>query len=463
VSAQTRVLIIDDEPEICWILSRDLQEAGYDVTTAATARTGLDAFETKRPEVVLVDLRLPDGDGLEVLRRIRESNDAAVVIMLTGHATIESALRAMKLGAFDYLTKPVHLEEVRLVIEKGLEARRLAAEVQTLRAALREQVGPEELVGRSTAMQHLKQLIAQVAPYDVNILVRGASGTGKELVARAIHGQSPRRSGPFIPLDCAALPETLVESELFGHERGAFTGATQRRLGRFELAHGGTLFLDEIGNLPLATQMKLLRVLEDRAISRLGGRGQIPVDVRIIAATHLNFEEAMREGRFREDLYHRLNEFTIHLPPLRERVEDIPELVEHFLKRIGQELGKPVSGVATDALRVLEAYAWPGNIRELRNALKRAAVLADDVITVRDLPVELRAAPAASVRPGGTTRLRDAVREAVRTAERDLILRTLERTRWNRARAARLLGINYKTLHRKLRDHRLGPGEPESS
>src|SRR5581483_3256299 len=280
---------------------------------------------------------LPDGDGLEVLRRIRESNDAAVVIMLTGHATIESALRAMKLGAFDYLTKPVHLEEVRLVIEKGLEARRLAAEVQTLRAALREQVGPEELVGRSAAMQHLKQLIAQVAPYDVNILVRGASGTGKELVARAIHGQSPRRSGPFIPLDCAALPETLVESELFGHERGAFTGATQRRLGRFELAHGGTLFLDAIGNLPLSTQMKLLRVLEDRAITRLGGRGQIAIDVRIIAATHVNFEEAIREGRFREDLYHRLNEFTIHVPPLRERLTDLPELVEHFLRRIGEE------------------------------------------------------------------------------------------------------------------------------
>jgi DNA-binding NtrC family response regulator len=459
----TRVLIVDDEPEICWILSRDLQEAGYEVTTARTAKTGLEAFEAKRPEVVFLDLRLPDGDGLDLLRRIRESQDSAVVIMLTGHATIESAVRAMKLGAVDYLLKPIHLEEVRLVIEKGLEARRLAAEVQTLRAALRDQVGPEELVGRSVAMQQLRQLITQVAPYDVNILVRGASGTGKELVARALHGQSPRRNGPFIPLDCAALPETLVESELFGHERGAFTGATQRRLGRFELAHGGTLFLDEIGNLPLSTQMKLLRVLEDRAITRLGGRGQIPVDVRIIAATHLNFEEAMQEGRFREDLYHRLNEFTMHLPPLRERVEDIPELVEHFLKRIGQELGKVVHGVTPDALRALQAYAWPGNVRELRNALKRAAVLADDILTVRDLPVELRAAPAHPVRPGAATRLRDAVRDAVRGAERELILRTLERTRWNRARTARLLGINYKTLHRKLREHKLGPEQPEST
>jgi DNA-binding NtrC family response regulator len=461
MSALARVLIVDDEPEISWLLARDLQAAGYEVATAGTAHAALDAAETKRPEVVLLDLRLPDGDGLDVLRRIREMHDATVVIMLTGHATIESAVRAMKLGAFDYLIKPMHLEEVRLVIEKGLETRRLVAEVQTLRAALRDQVGPEELVGRSVLMQQLRHVITQVAPYDVNILIRGASGTGKELIARALHGQSPRRGGPFIPLDCAALPEALVESELFGHERGAFTGATQRRLGRFELAHGGTLFLDEIGNLPLSTQMKLLRVLEDRAISRLGGRGQIPVDVRIIAATHLNFEEAMQEGRFREDLYHRLNEFTLHVPPLRERTEDIPELVDHFLKRIGQELGKVVSGLAPEALRACEAYAWPGNVRELRNALKRAAVLAGDVIGLRDLPVEVSTAAPPVARPGGPTRLRDAVRDAVRAAERDLILRTLERTRWNRARTARLLGINYKTLHRKLREHRLGPDEPE--
>jgi DNA-binding NtrC family response regulator len=463
-AALTRVLIIDDEPELCWVISRDLHAAGYEVTTAASFRTGQEALETKRPEVVLLDLRLPDGDGLELLRRIRESQDSPVVILLTGHATIESAVRAMKLGAFDYLVKPVHLEEVRLVIEKGLEARRLAAEVQTLRAALREQVGPDDLVGRSPAMAHLRHLIAQVAPYDVNILLRGASGTGKELVARAVHAQSPRQSGPFIPLDCAALPEALVESELFGHERGAFTGATQRRLGRFELAHGGTLFLDEIGNLPLATQMKLLRVLEEHAITRLGGRGQVPVDVRIIAASHVNFEEAMQTGRFREDLYHRLNEFTIHLPPLRERLDDLPELVDHLLKRVGQELGKPLAGVAPEALRALEAHDWPGNVRELRNALKRAAVLADGLIMLHDLPLELRTAAAAppARRSPGAPRLRDAVREASLAAERDLIVRTLERTRWNRARAARLLGINYKTLHRKLREHHLGPGEPPS-
>jgi len=307
-------------------------------------------------------------------------------------------------------------------------------------------------------MEELRRFIGRVAPYDVTILIRGESGSGKELVAHAIHGQSKRRRGPFIPLDCAALPETLVESELFGHERGAFTGATQRRLGRFELAHGGTLFLDEIGNLPVSTQMKLLRVLEDRAITRLGGRGQIGIDVRIVAATHVNFEEALREGRFREDLYHRLNEFTIHVPALRERSADLPELVDHFLRRIGEELGKPVSGVTPEALEALRAYPWPGNVRELRNALKRAAVLADGPIALADLPGEFRGRPPLPVTApagGGPTTLKDVVRHVVETAERDLIVRTLERTRWNRAQAARLLGINYKTLYNKLKEYAL--------
>jgi DNA-binding NtrC family response regulator len=464
--ARTRLLLVDDEPEIGWILSRALGEAGYEVATAENAQGALVAFDEKAPEVVLLDLRLPDGDGLDVLRRLRELDEHIPVIMLTGHGTIESAVRAMKLGALDYLIKPVHLEEVRVVIEKALEARRLVAEVQTLRAAMRDRASPDDLVGGSPAMEELRQFIARVAPYDVSILVRGESGTGKELVAHAIHGQSKRRRGPFIPLDCAALPETLVESELFGHERGAFTGATQRRLGRFELAHGGTLFLDEIGNLPQSTQMKLLRVLEDRAITRLGGRGQIPIDVRIIAATHVSFEDAIREGRFREDLYHRLNEFTINVPPLRERPGDIPALVEHFAHRVGDDLGKPVSGVSADAVAALKAYPWPGNVRELRNALKRAAVLAEGPITLADLPADLRgrgpgstgsATPAAV----GST-LKDVVRQAVESTERDLILRTLERTRWNRAQAARTLGINYKTLYNKLREYGLLRGdEPE--
>jgi DNA-binding NtrC family response regulator len=455
---------VDDEPEICWILSRALGELGYEVVTAESVVTAVAAFESQAPEVVMLDLRLPDGDGLEVLRRIRELDEHAPVVMLTGHGTIESAVRAMKLGAFDYLIKPVHLEEVRVVIDKGLETRRLVAEVQTLRAEMRQRASPDDLVGGSAAMDELRRFIARVAPYDVTILIRGESGTGKELVAHAIHGQSKRRRGPFIPLDCAALPETLVESELFGHERGAFTGATQRRLGRFELAHGGTLFLDEIGNLPLSTQMKLLRVLEDRAITRLGGRGQIPIDVRIVAATHVNFEDALREGRFREDLYHRLNEFTIHVPPLRERAEDLGELVEHFLGRIGEELGKPVPGVTAEALEALRSYPWPGNVRELRNALKRAAVLAEGPVTLRDLPGEFRGRPGVP-RPGGAggapTTLKDLVRQVVETAERDLIVRTLERTRWNRAQAARLLGINYKTLYNKLKEYALLRGEED--
>jgi DNA-binding NtrC family response regulator len=443
---------------------------GYDVVTAETAQAAVAAFETQPPEVVLLDLRLPDGDGFDVLRRIRELDELVPVVMLTGHGTIESAVRAMKLGAFDYLIKPVHLDEVRVVIEKGLETRRLHAEVQTLRAEMRQRA--DDLVGASPAMEELRQFIARVAPYDVTILIRGESGTGKELVAHAIHAQSRRRRGPFIPLDCAALPETLVESELFGHERGAFTGATQRRLGRFELAHGGTLFLDEIGNLPLSTQMKLLRVLEDRAITRLGGRGQIPIDVRIVAATHVNFEDAIREGRFREDLYHRLNEFTIHVPPLRERAADLPGLVDHFLRRIGEELGKPLPGLTAEALDALREYPWPGNVRELRNALKRAAVLADGPITLQDLPGEFRGArpvPAAAAGTTGTggaggvgATLKDVVRHVVETAERDLIVRTLERTRWNRAQAARILGINYKTLYNKLKEYQLLRGdEPE--
>jgi DNA-binding NtrC family response regulator len=464
--ARTRLLLVDDEPEIGWILARALGEMGFEVATAETAQAALAAFESQAPELVLLDLRLPDGDGLDVLRRIRELDEHVPVIMLTGHGTIESAVRAMKGGAFDYLIKPVHLEEVRVVIEKALETRRLVAEVHTLRAAMRARASPEDLVGGSPAMEELRQFIARVAPYDVSILIRGESGTGKELVAHAIHGQSKRRRGPFIPLDCAALPETLVESELFGHERGAFTGATQRRLGRFELAHTGTLFLDEIGNLPISTQMKLLRVLEDRAITRLGGRGQIPIDVRIVAATHVSFEDALREGRFREDLYHRLNEFTIQVPPLRERTEDIPVLVEHFLARLGAELEKPVPGATPEAVAALRAYAWPGNVRELRNALKRAAVLAEGTILLADLPAEVRGrapAPGAGGPARVGTALKDVVRQVVESTERDLILRTLERTRWNRSQAARLLGINHKTLYNKLREYGLLRGdEPEA-
>jgi DNA-binding NtrC family response regulator len=377
--------------------------------------------------------------------------------MMTGHGTVESAVRAMKLGAFDYLMKPVQLDEVRLIVDKGLEARRLAAEVQTLRAAIRERAGHGGLVGRSPAMEQLRELIDRVARYDVNVLIRGETGTGKELVATALHLASARRNGPFIPLDCAALPETLMESELFGHERGAFTGATHRQMGRFELAHGGTLFLDEIGNLPLSTQVRLLRVLEDRAITRVGGRTPILIDVRIIAATHVNFEEAIQAGRFRDDLYHRLNEFTIRIPPLRERPEDVPDLTEHFRRRISAELVKPLDRVSPDALRALQAYPWPGNVRELRNVLKRAAVLSTGTIGLRDLPVELQAAraPETTSRADRDGRLRDVVHEVVERTERELIMRTLERTRWNRAQTARILGINYKTLQGKLRQYGL--------
>jgi DNA-binding NtrC family response regulator len=434
-------------------MSRMLGDAGYEITTAETAKAAMEAFEAQRPDVVLLDLRLPDSDGLDLLQRIRALDESVVLVMLTGYGTIESAVTAMKLGAFDYLIKPVHMEEVRLVVDKALETRRLVAEVQTLRADLRERAGHAALVGGSHSMEQLRRLIAQVAPYDVNVLVRGESGTGKELVAVAIHLASGRRNGPFIPLDCAALPETLVESELFGHERGAFTGATQRRLGRFELARGGTLFLDEIGNLPPSTQVRLLRVLEDRAITRLGGRGPIPIDARIVAATHVSFEEAIGAGRFREDLYHRLNEFTIHIAPLRERTEDLPDLVEHFLRRISQELSKPLREVAPDALRALQAYPWPGNVRELRNVLKRAGVLSTGEITFRDLPAELQVAREA--RTDRSAKLKDTVSRIVESTERELILRTLEHTQWNRSQAARILGINYKTLQGKLKQYRL--------
>jgi DNA-binding NtrC family response regulator len=456
-AAPARLLLVDDDPQVCWIVSHVLEEAGYEVSTAETVRAALEAFEARPPDVVLLDLRLPDGDGMELMQRMRDTDPSVVVVMMTGHGTVESAVRAMKLGAFDYLMKPVQLDEVRLIVDKGLEARRLAAEVQTLRAAIRERAGHGGLVGRSPAMEQLRELIDRVARYDVNVLIRGETGTGKELVATALHLASARRNGPFIPLDCAALPETLMESELFGHERGAFTGATHRQMGRFELAHGGTLFLDEIGNLPLSTQVRLLRVLEDRAITRVGGRTPILIDVRIIAATHVNFEEAIQAGRFRDDLYHRLNEFTIRIPPLRERPEDVPDLTEHFRRRISAELVKPLDRVSPDALRALQAYPWPGNVRELRNVLKRAAVLSTGTIGLRDLPVELQAAraPETTSRADRDGRLRDVVHEVVERTERELIMRTLERTRWNRAQTARILGINYKTLQGKLRQYGL--------
>jgi len=442
-----RVLVADDEEASRKGLKALLTNWGYEVQEAADGQEALERAATFLPRVVVTDVLMPRLDGLGLLAQLRVDSPLTTVILLTGHATVETAVAAMKQGAYDYLTKPVDLARLRILIEKALEKGEALREVTLLRRQLQAVWGSGRLVGKSRAMQELYRMIDLAAPTSAPVLISGESGTGKELVARSLHELSPKNKGPFVAVNCSAIPETLLESEIFGHEKGAFTGALERRLGCFELAHGGTLFLDEVAEMSPAIQAKFLRILQDGAVRRLGGKAELLVDVRVLAATNQDPVRAMKEGSLREDLYYRLNVFNLHLPPLRERREDIPLLIEAFIEEFNAKYTKHIRAVDDVASRILASHPWPGNVRELRNAVERAMIICDtDLLAPQHLPPGLtRAAPNAE-----SDAITLTVGVTVEEAERLLILKTLASVGNNKARAAGILGISIKTLHNKL-------------
>jgi DNA-binding NtrC family response regulator len=441
------ILVVDDDPGLRDSF-RVILEDQYEILEAPDGLPALDIIRNNQVDLVLLDIRLPAMDGIDVLSRIKAIDEQVEVVLVTAVKTVRTAVAAMKLGAFDYLTKPFDEEELLSVIRRALDKRSLEREVVFLRSELARRDDFDEIVGQHAEMQKLYRLIAQVARTTTTVLITGESGTGKELIARAIHRQGPRRDKPFVAVNPAAISETLMESELFGHEKGAFTGAYQRKLGKFELAQGGTLFLDEISSLRAELQTKLLRGLQEREIERVGGTRSIRIDVRIIAATNVDLGRAVENGTFRKDLYYRLNVVPITMPPLRDRRQDVPLLVDHFIRRYNHQFNKRVEGLSPEALAVLEDYAWPGNIRELQNIIERLVTLVDGpVIGVDDLPLDL-------LLPGRSVRVRPEtgvpLREASEEFERQMILRVLERVRWNQSEAARILGMHRNSLKMKL-------------
>lgn len=388
---KARVLIVDDEEPHAHAVAESLQRTGYDCTVAVTGKEGIEKIETEEFDIVITDLVMGEVDGLSVLKRARQELPEAEVIVITGHGTIKTAVSAMQQGATTYLTKPLDINELRTVVDKAMERQSLHRSNIELRRQLNEKFGFEGVVGNSMAMNRVISRLRLVAPSPATVLIRGENGTGKELVAQAIHNNSPRKHKPFVALNCAVLSEGILESELFGHERGAFTGAERRRKGRFEYANGGSLFLDEVGDLPMSTQIKLLRVIESREIMRVGSNEPIKVNVRLISATNRDIEQLVTNGEFRQDLYYRLKVVTINLPPLRERREDIPLLADRFLKDFSETHGRPAPTISTAVMRVLRAYDWPGNVRELRNILESMFVIDEDGrLDLEDLPEEMQ-------------------------------------------------------------------------
>jgi DNA-binding NtrC family response regulator len=441
-----KILVVDDEPAEREGLARVVGQWGYEVETASSGEEALNLVETQHPAVVVTDLTMPEMDGLALLQKLRETGRPPIVLLVTGHGTVETAVEAMRHGAFDYLTKPVDTTRLQVLLEKSIEQESLSREVNLLRHQLRQKGSFGQMVGQSRSMQEVYRWVELAGTSTAPVLVYGESGTGKELVAHTIHALSKRRTKPFVAINCAAIPETLIESELFGHERGAFTGATERRLGCFELTDGGTLFLDEIGEMDSNTQAKLLRVLQEGSFRRVGGgKHEIQVDVRVVAATNQIPSEAITNGTLREDLFYRLNVFSIHLPPLRERREDVPLLARTFIEEFNRQDNRQVRGLSSEAEKELERYHWPGNVRELRNVIQRAVVISGTgLIEAEHLPdtVLRAAAPAPAATSAPVTPIRE--------MERDMILRALEGTGQDKRRAAQLLGISLKTLYNKL-------------
>jgi DNA-binding NtrC family response regulator len=443
------ILVVDDERNIREGLRRALEFDGHAVVTAADGREALSTLATEEIDLIIADLRMPRLSGDQLLKQVAERHPAVRVIILTGHATVEVAVQAMRDGAYDFLSKPVNLDRLELLAKRALSRRQLVLENLALQRELERRSSSHKLVTASPPMKKVFEMVEQVAPSRASVLITGESGVGKELVASAIHSLSPRRGSKFVRVHCAALTETLLESELFGHERGAFTGAVSRRRGRFELADGGTILLDEIGEISQNIQIKLLRILQERAFERVGGEQTLNVDVRVIAATNRDLKEEIERGRFREDLYYRLNVVHIHVPPLRERQADISLLAAGFLKEFAEENGKQLAGIKPSALTALRRYSWPGNVRELQNGMESAVVMArGSAIELHDLPPAVRSAEDAPAvwLPLGST---------LDQGEKEIIRATLSHQQGNKSRTAEVLGISRKTLHRKMREYQL--------
>jgi DNA-binding NtrC family response regulator len=448
-----KVLIVEDEENERVGLAELISGWGYRTETAHDGLEGLEKVELFSPGIVLTDLKMPRMDGMALLSRLAERSESIAVIVVTAQGTIESAVQAMQIGAFNYIQKPIDFNRLKSILQNAAELRSTRAELEVTRRQLRNKGQLGVLVGSSKKMQEVFHLVEMVAPSTASVLITGESGTGKELVARTIHDLSTRKGKPFIAINCAAIPETLIESEIFGHEKGAFTGALERRVGCFELAEGGTLLLDEIGEMPVATQAKLLRVLEDRKLRRLGSKIETTVDVRVLAATNKVPEEAVASGHLRNDLYYRLNVFNIHMPPLREHKEDLPDLVQSLIGDMNSKHNRNVQMLSDAVMNQFQGYTWPGNVRELRNTLERAVIVCEgSVIETKHLPPGFGHFPAraAAMDPNA---LHLGVGTTVEEAERQLIMKTLEATNNNKTRAAEILGISLKTLHNKLKEY----------
>lgn len=454
---QERILIIDDSEDVCAHLAEYLMAEGFEVETSTDGAGGISQLESRSFDLVLTDLKMPDVDGMEVLRYLKEHAPESICIILTGYGTIKNAVEAMKAGAFDYLTKPVKLDEILITIQRALEHRNLKRENINLRNQLKKKYQFENIIGDGERIQKIFETIEKVADTDSTILILGESGTGKELIAKAIHYNSYRREGPFVPVNCAAIPSELLESELFGHEKGAFTNAIRTRIGRFELANGGTLFLDEIGDMSPNLQSKLLRVLQERQFDRVGGVKTIKIDIRVIAATHQNLKKAVEEARFREDLYYRLNVIPIEVPPLRKRATDIPLLVHHFIDQFNRSKKRKIQGIEPEAMKRLVQYQWPGNVRELENVIERVVILTNaDNISLEDLPEKLQSLQETSQTMSmGIPEEGISLDSAVSEFEKALILQALNKTGWVKNKAAQLLNLNRTTLIEKIKRQNL--------
>ena len=451
-----RTLIIDDDKQICTILSDLLKREEFETLVAYDGERALKIVRSEAPDLLLVDMKLPGMDGMEVLHQAKELDPELPVVFITAHADARGAVKAIKAGAHDYLSKPFDNHEVIRVVHRALAERDLKLKVRQLSSQvnnlpLREKMGPSDTVARLLAE------VNRVAESNFSVIIIGETGSGKEVVARAIHEASPRSQGPFIPVDCGAIPETLLESELFGHEKGAFTGAESQKPGKFEIAQGGTLFLDEISNMPLGSQVKLLRVLQEKKVYRVGGTKPLNVNVRLVVASNQDLHELALSGSFRRDLFYRLNEFTITIPPLRDRKDDIPYLAKRFLDNANGELNKQIEGFSESALNVLFSYNWPGNVRQLRSIIRRAALLADEVITERHLELKrvdvpgMAFTPKVQGTPWKNSSLKEILQQSITAVEREVLSEVLKITGGNKAKAARLLQIDYKTIHEKVK------------
>jgi len=445
------VLVVDDDPAHRTMLKTLLTGWVYTITEADDGSTAIEKVHEQAFDLILMDIRMIKVSGLAALSEIKAFNPAIPIIIMTAYSSVETAVEALKNGAYDYLTKPLDFDELRLIMERAMDHRQLREENRLLRESLGNHFDRQNIIGRSPAMVQLLETVAQVAPSEATVLITGDSGTGKEMIAGAIHFNSPRKDGPFVKINCAAITESLLESELFGHERGAFTGAHRKKEGRFLQAHGGSLFLDEISEMSLAMQVKLLRVIQERELTRVGGEDVIPVDVRLVAATNKDLLREIEAGRFRDDLYYRLNVVTLNIPPLRQRREDVPLLAQHFLKMFSEKNRKQIKGLTPQAMDRLLKYEWPGNVRELMNAVERGVVLSrSEYLDEKELPLDLNDMP-----PGVETSVKDAIPAELplEEVEKATILKTLEMAGGNKSEAARRLGITRRTLHKKLKKY----------